>query len=179
MQDCTSLQPQPTPVPQECRAMTTRAARHSQPLRHAGAGFAAAAALWCGAAQAAPISWIGTAPSSAASATTGTWLSQGRPPSQLQLSQPQLSQLQLSQLQLQVSSRAHVFYEPKPWQPDDPAPSAAGLPAPRASLGLGFKTAPGNAAGVKGLLRVQLTSDSALHFRPRGGGMTVTYKSQF
>jgi hypothetical protein len=82
-------------------------------------------------------------------------------------------------LQLQVSQHAHVFYEPKPWQPTDPAPWAAGQPPPRASLGLGFKTAPSSAAGVKGLLRVQLSGDSALHFRPRGGGLTVTYKSQF
>lgn len=32
---------------------------------------------------------------------------------------------------------------------------------------------------AKDLLRVQLTADSVLNFRPRGGGLVVTYRAQF
>jgi hypothetical protein len=82
-------------------------------------------------------------------------------------------------LRLDVSPHAHVFYEPKPWRAGDPSPELAGVPQQRASLGLAFKSAPSGASGARSLLRVQLSGDSMLHFRPRGGGMTVTYKSQF
>ncbi len=143
---------------------TTHAAGRPQPTGRAAAWLAGAAMLLPIAGHAAPASWIGTAPSSASG------------PVATAFGGPQRGQ---AQLELPVSAHAHVFYEPKPWQPDEPAPSAAGLPPPRASLGLGFKTAPSGAAGMKGLLRVQLSSDSALHFRPRGGGLTVTYKAQF
>ncbi len=81
-------------------------------------------------------------------------------------------------LKLELNERARLVYTPKPWAPATPRPEDAGRAPPQAQLGLEFA---GHSASkdVKSLLRVQLSGDSVLNFRPRGGGLTVTYKSTF
>ena len=61
---------------------------------------------------------------------------------------------------------AHVV-PPQPAQPVQPA-----------SLNLDFRRASAHQQ-AKDLLRVQLSADSVLNFRPRGGGLVVTYRAQF
>lgn len=51
-------------------------------------------------------------------------------------------------------------------------------PAQPASLNLDFRRKSQH-QHAKDLLRVQLTADSVLNFRPRGGGLAVTYRAQF
>lgn len=51
-------------------------------------------------------------------------------------------------------------------------------PAQPASLNLDFRRKSQHQQ-AKDLLRVQLSADSVLNFRPRGGGLTVTYRAQF
>lgn len=79
-------------------------------------------------------------------------------------------------LRLPLAEHAQMVYQPRPWQqPDTPT---ASLPASRASLGLEFK-AVRPTDGAASVLRVQLAGDSVLQFRPRGGGLSITYRSQF
>lgn len=82
------------------------------------------------------------------------------------------------ELKLGLTQRTQLVYEPRPWQPATPLPTDYTVRRPQPSLGLEFKSASKDQS-VKSLLRVQLSGDSVLQFRPRGGGMTVTYKSQF
>ncbi len=72
--------------------------------------------------------------------------------------------------------------------PDDghPQPRAPQAPwadpaqtAPQARLALEFRSSGGNGPSPRGLFKVQLSADSVLHVRPRGGGLAVTYRSQF
>lgn len=82
-------------------------------------------------------------------------------------------------LGLPLSSRARLVYEPRPsrpWAESSPA-ALAGAPA-EDKLGLEFKTVSAT-SGAKNLLRVQLSASSALQFRPRGGGLNVSYRAQF
>lgn len=81
-------------------------------------------------------------------------------------------------LKLALSPGARLVYTPKPWAPATALPEDAGRAPPQAQLGLEFA---GRSASkdVKSLLRVQLSADSVLNFRPRGGGLTVTYRSTF
>jgi hypothetical protein len=51
-------------------------------------------------------------------------------------------------------------------------------PSTQSTLGLEFRRK-SSTQSAKDLLKVQLTADSALNFKPRGGGMVVTYRSQF
>lgn len=81
-------------------------------------------------------------------------------------------------LRVGLTQRTQIVYEPRPWQPATPLPVDYTVRKPQPSLGLEFKNA-NKDQSVKSLLRVQLSGDSMLQFRPRGGGMTVTYKSQF
>lgn len=81
-------------------------------------------------------------------------------------------------LRMGLNQRTQIVYEPRPWQPATPLPTDYAVRRPQPSLGLEFKTASRNEA-ARSLLRVQLSGDSVLQFKPRGGGMTVTYKSQF
>jgi hypothetical protein len=81
-------------------------------------------------------------------------------------------------LGLPLSRRTRIVYEPRPVRPwADTNAAASGAPA-EARLGLEFRTVSAT-TGAKNLLRVQLSAVSALQFRPRGGGMTVAYKTQF
>lgn len=71
-----------------------------------------------------------------------------------------------------------VVRQPPSWQPRGGNPDLHGGPTTQSSLGLEFRRK-SSSQSAKDLLRVQLTSDSALNFRPRSGGMVVTYRSQF
>lgn len=78
-------------------------------------------------------------------------------------------------LQLAVAPRARLFYEPKPelpWQAASPL-----APPPEHRLGLEFRS--GESHSPRHLLRLQMSATSALHFRPRGGGLAVSWRSQF
>lgn len=81
-------------------------------------------------------------------------------------------------LQLELTPQTRVTYQPKPWTPAQVLPQDMGRAPAQAALSLEFA---GRSAtrDVKSLLRVQLSADSVLNFRPRGGGLTVTYKSSF
>ena len=80
-------------------------------------------------------------------------------------------------LRLGLSSSTRIVFEPKPgWLAV--ALADADERTPMASLGLEFKTS-GRGQAPLGLLRVQLTGDSALQFRPRARSMAVSYSSQF
>jgi len=80
-----------------------------------------------------------------------------------------------TRLRLGLTPSTHIVYEPKPYVP----PNEFHTRVPQQpSLALEFKS-PKKDQGPRSLLRVQLSGDSVLHFRPRGGGMTVTYRSQF
>lgn len=79
-------------------------------------------------------------------------------------------------LRLELGDRARLQVAPRPdrqaWVPQD-----VGRPQQTAALGLEFASAPSD--GPQRLLRVQLSGDSMLNFRPRGGGLSVTYRSKF
>jgi hypothetical protein len=80
-------------------------------------------------------------------------------------------------LTLHLSERTTLIFQPPERRPWGEHPGLAPQPAPQA-LGLEFK-----AARPSGLpphvLRVQLSSNESLQFRPRGGGLAVTYRAQF
>ena len=80
-------------------------------------------------------------------------------------------------LRLGVNERVNVVYEQPRWQGQTPVAELL-PPQARASLGLEFRS-PAASQGPRSILRVQLSGDSVLNFRPRGGGMAVTYRSQF
>lgn len=81
-------------------------------------------------------------------------------------------------LGLPLTARTSVVYEPRPVRPwADGNPATIGAPA-EAKLGLEFKKVSAT-TGAKNLLRVQLSASSALQFRPRGGGLNVSYRAQF
>jgi hypothetical protein len=78
---------------------------------------------------------------------------------------------------LPLGERARLVYEPRPQTPLQQAGIETG-PSPEHRVGLEFKGT--SAAGdVRNLLRVQLAGDSALHFRPRGGGLNVSWRAKF
>lgn len=79
-------------------------------------------------------------------------------------------------LSLGLSSNARLTYDPKPWRPDVQLADPAAVPQ-MAHVGLDFRST--NPNGPKGLLRVQLAGDSALHIRPRSHGLALMYRSQF
>lgn len=81
------------------------------------------------------------------------------------------------QLRLALGSRTSMVYEPRPLPPNQPLAVQPATAAP--SIGLEFKGAPSHAAGPQSLLRVQLSADTALQFRPRRGGLAVSYRAQF
>jgi len=72
----------------------------------------------------------------------------------------------------------HVVHQPLSWQPRGGSPELQAHPTTQSTLGLEFRRK-SNTQSAKDLLKVQLTADSALNFKPRGGGMVVTYRSQF
>lgn len=80
-------------------------------------------------------------------------------------------------LQMPLGERVRMTYTPRPWQPDTLPPQDLAREQTRASLGLEFASP--SKDGPRSLLRVQLSGDSALNFRPRGGGLSVQYRSRF
>ena len=95
------------------------------------------------------------------------------------LARPQADAVEPPTLRVPVTSNAQLVFQPRPWQTTD-ALTAASLQVPiqQTRLGLEFKaTRPTD--GARSWLRVQLSGDSVLQFRPRGGGLVVTYRSQF
>lgn len=81
-------------------------------------------------------------------------------------------------LRLPINDRVRMTYTPRPSMPDTLPPQEMARTAPRAALALEFAS-PSKNEGPRSLLRVQLSGDSALNFRPRGGGLHVTYRSKF
>jgi len=79
-------------------------------------------------------------------------------------------------LHLDLSGRTRVVFQPKPEVA--PGDAARTHTQPQAALGLEIPSPPQN-QGTRGLLRVQLSGNSVLNFRPRHHGLQVTYKSSF
>ncbi len=69
-------------------------------------------------------------------------------------------------------------YQPLTWQPRGGNTDLQGASSTQASLGLEFRRK-SSTQSARDLLKVQLTADSVLNFKPRSGGMVVTYRSQF
>jgi hypothetical protein len=78
-----------------------------------------------------------------------------------------------------LSDRSRVVYETEsalPWRPGDSA--ANGLRTSRVALE--FKSKPSPVSNLRdGLLRVQLSGDATVQFRPRSGGLQVMYRERF
>ncbi|HLL18926.1 MAG TPA: hypothetical protein VK439_09090 [Rubrivivax sp.] len=83
-----------------------------------------------------------------------------------------------AQQRVALSLKSQVVHQPLTWQPRGGNPELHTNPSTQSSLGLEFRRK-SSSQSAKDLLKVQLTADSALNFRPRGGGMVVTYRSQF
>lgn len=80
-------------------------------------------------------------------------------------------------LTLALSERTTLVFQPPERRPWGEYPGLAPEPA-RQAFGLEFKAA--RASGLPPhVLRVQLSSKETLQFRPRGGGLAVTYRAQF
>jgi hypothetical protein len=80
-------------------------------------------------------------------------------------------------LTLVLSERTTLVFQPPERRPWGEYPGLAPEPVPQA-FGLEFKAA--RASGLPPhVLRVQLSSKESLQFRPRGGGLAVTYRAQF
>ena len=94
------------------------------------------------------------------------------------LDDPQLAWQPNPQQRVALSVNTQTVHRPLSWQPRGGNPDLHTAPTTQASLGLEFRRKSTSQA-AKDLLKVQLTSDSTLNFRPRGGGMVVTYRSQF
>ena len=77
-----------------------------------------------------------------------------------------------------LTLNTQVVQQPLSWQPRGGQLELNPAPKTQASLNLEFRRK-SSSQSAKDLLKVQLTADSALNFRPRGGGMIVTYRSQF
>ena len=94
------------------------------------------------------------------------------------LSDPQRAWQPDPNRRIALTLNAQVVQQPLGWQPRGGQLELNGGPTTQASLGLEFRRK-SSTQSAKDLLKVQLTADSALNFRPRGGGMVVTYRSQF
>ena len=85
--------------------------------------------------------------------------------------------LPAAQLRLQLTSRTTMVYEPR--RLSTPLPLAAeGQGETPPSLGLEFRSPPSQ-HGARSILRVQLSGDAALQFRPRRRGLAISYRAQF
>jgi hypothetical protein len=76
-----------------------------------------------------------------------------------------------------LSPRTRLVYETETVLPGGRADSAK----PRTSrVALEFKSRKSPVSNLRdGLMRVQLSGDSAVHFKPRGGGLQVMYRERF
>ena len=84
---------------------------------------------------------------------------------------------QALQLRLSLTDNSRLVLERRPWQ----MPDAGADPAAKrlqVSLGLEFR-ASDPVQGARSLLRVQLSGGSTLQFRPRGGGLALSYRQPF
>jgi hypothetical protein len=94
------------------------------------------------------------------------------------LSDPQRAWRPDPQQRVALTLDTQVVHQPLSWQPRGGNPDLQGSATTQATLGLEFRRK-SPAQSYKDLLRVQLTADSMLNFRPRGGGLVVTYRSTF
>ena len=94
------------------------------------------------------------------------------------LSDPQRAWQPEPQQRLALILNPQAENPPLGWQPRGGKPERYGTASRQASLGLEFRRT-SSAQSAKDLLKVQLTSDSMLNFRPRSGGLVVTYRSTF
>ena len=85
--------------------------------------------------------------------------------------------LPAAQLRLVLTSRTAMVYEPRRLAVPLPLAGAGQSEVPP-SLGLEFRSPPSQ-HGPRAMLRVQLSGDAALQFRPRRGGLAISYRTQF
>jgi hypothetical protein len=89
---------------------------------------------------------------------------------------------QRSSLHIELGPRARLLLQPPQRFAAETSPLA--LDQARASesgVGVEFKLRPASRSprDLKQMLRVQLSQRSALQFRPRSGGLAITYREQF
>ncbi len=78
-----------------------------------------------------------------------------------------------------LSPRTRVIYETETARPWRNAESGSATPR-TARIALEFKSKKSPVSSLRdGLMRVQLSGDAAVHFKPRGGGLQVTYRERF
>lgn len=82
------------------------------------------------------------------------------------------------QQRVALTLNTQLVQQPPSWQPRAGNPDPQALATAQASLGLEFRRNSGSQS-ARDLLKIQLTSGSALNFRPRSGGLVVTYRAQF
>lgn len=82
-----------------------------------------------------------------------------------------------AQLRLSLSPNRALVYEPGRLSAVNPLSAVDGV-ATRPSFGLEFRS-PAAHQRPSSLLRLQLSADAALQFRPRRGGLAVSYRAQF
>jgi hypothetical protein len=124
---------------------------------NAGGGLAAAALLLAASALLSPCCRAATQPAPGAPLADGAGAQSGA-------------------LRMGLTPSTQIVYRPRPWQAA--GPQLENTAPPRESLGLEFRaTKPGRVAN--NLFRVELSGDSMLQFRPRGGGLTVNYGARF
>ena len=85
--------------------------------------------------------------------------------------------LPAAQLRLVLTSRTAMVYEPRRLATPLVLAGDGKSEAPP-SLGLEFRSPPSQ-HGPRTILRVQLSGDAALQFRPRRGGLAISYRTQF
>jgi hypothetical protein len=76
-----------------------------------------------------------------------------------------------------LTPRTRLIYEPRPVHPWSDN-NGLTQPRPEQRVGFEFKSRSG-ARDLRNLLRLQLTSDSSLQFKPRSGGLAVSWRSEF
>lgn len=135
------------------------------PTRSCGQRRAAASAklTWVGALGLLAVMWVALPQTGLAA------------PDPTRLSAP--SALPEAQLRLVLTPRTTMVYEPR--RLANPLPLAGdGQREAPPSLGLEFRSPPSQ-HGPRSILRVQLSGDAALQFRPRRGGLAISYRTQF
>ena len=96
-------------------------------------------------------------------------------PDAIHLSAP--SPLPQAQLRLVLTPRTTMVYEPRRLA-SPLAMAADGQVEAPPSVGLEFRSPPSH-TGARAVLRVQLSGNAALQFRPRKGGLAISYRNQF
>jgi hypothetical protein len=81
-------------------------------------------------------------------------------------------------LLLPLSARSHLVFQPPESRRWDTLPGLSPEPR-RSSVGFEFEAGRRGSAWPRQVLRVQLSSQEWVQFRPRGGGLMISYRAHF